>query len=154
VGAGARMKLVVNMVMGTMMGAFSEGMALADQAGLTQADLLEVRFVTEPLESKCAVGACAQRERNKRPTQVLSLGAIANPMFALKGPSMTKREFPPAFPLKHQQKDLRLALELGHQVGLPLPVATAADGVYRQAMAAGCADNDFAAVYTATLPPP
>ena len=31
VGAGARMKLVVNMVMGTMMGAFSEGMALADQ---------------------------------------------------------------------------------------------------------------------------
>jgi glyoxylate/succinic semialdehyde reductase len=31
VGAGARMKLVVNMIMGTMMGAFSEGMALAEQ---------------------------------------------------------------------------------------------------------------------------
>jgi glyoxylate/succinic semialdehyde reductase len=84
---------------------------------------------------------------------VLSLGAIANPMFALKGPAISKRSFPPAFPLKHQQKDMRLALELGAQLALPLPVAAAADEVYKKAMAAGCGDNDFAAVYNATLPP-
>lgn len=32
---------------------------------------------------------------------------------ALKGPNLMTREYPPAFPLKHQQKDLRLALALG-----------------------------------------
>lgn len=133
VGTGARMKLVVNMIMGSMMctyphsclllycrvlasrvigqarrnlccrvhiassrpgmlhivaaaaGAFSEGMSLASKSDLKQDVLLDV----------------------------LSKGAMACPMFALKGPSMTKGEFPPAFPLKHQQKDMRLACELG-----------------------------------------
>lgn len=65
--------------------AFGEGMALADKSGLQQQDLLEV----------------------------LGLGAMANPMFALKGPSLIQRQYPAAFPLKHQQKDLRLALALG-----------------------------------------
>jgi glyoxylate/succinic semialdehyde reductase len=44
---------------------------------------------------------------------VLSKGAMACPLFAMKGPSMVRGEFPPAFPLKHQQKDMRLACELG-----------------------------------------
>ena len=43
----------------------------------------------------------------------IALGAIAAPMFALKGPTMVEGKFAPAFPLKHQQKDLRLALDLG-----------------------------------------
>ena len=45
--------------------------------------------------------------------EVVSLGAIAAPMFALKGPSMAQRKYAVAFPLKHQQKDMRLALALG-----------------------------------------
>jgi glyoxylate/succinic semialdehyde reductase len=44
---------------------------------------------------------------------VLGQGAMASPMIALKGPAMAASKFDPAFPLKHQQKDLRLALELG-----------------------------------------
>lgn len=44
---------------------------------------------------------------------VVSLGAIANPMFALKGPAMMAGNYPPAFPLKHSSKDMRLALALG-----------------------------------------
>lgn len=46
--------------------------------------------------------------------EVLSLGAMNNPMFALKGPAMMKNSYTPAFPLKHQQKDMRLALALGY----------------------------------------
>ena len=38
------MKLVVNMVMGTMMASFAEGLALADKAGLSQDDFIEVRL--------------------------------------------------------------------------------------------------------------
>lgn len=60
-------------------------MALANNAELSQEDLLAV----------------------------LAQGAMQNPMFAMKGASMVKGDFPPAFPLKHQQKDMRLALELG-----------------------------------------
>lgn len=109
--------------MGTMMAAFCEGMALADAAGLSQADLSEV----------------------------LGLGAMACPMFALKAASVRERSFlPPAFPLKHQQKDLRLALALGDAVAQPLPVAAAANEVFKAARARGLGDSDFAAVYEAT----
>ena len=56
VGSGTKMKLVVNMVMGTMMCAFGEGLNLCSESGLDPSQLLEV----------------------------LDLGAIANPMFKLK----------------------------------------------------------------------
>ena len=122
VGAGARMKLVVNMVMGSMMSAFCEGMALSERAGLDQKDLLEV----------------------------LSLGAMANPMFAMKGPAIQRRAYAPAFPLKHQQKDLRLALALGDLLGQPLPVAAAANEQFKLAKSKGKGDDDFSAVYEST----
>jgi hypothetical protein len=41
--------------------------------------------------------------------EVVALGAIASPMFAIKGPSMIAGKFPTAFPLKHQQKVRRRA---------------------------------------------
>lgn len=42
VGKGTRMKLVVNMVMGSMMAAFGEGISLADASGLDPTQLLQV----------------------------------------------------------------------------------------------------------------
>jgi len=57
------------------------------------------------------------------------LGAIGNPMFKLKGPSMIEGKFPTAFPLKHQQKDMRLALALGDEAAQSMPVAAAANEV-------------------------
>lgn len=57
------------------------------------------------------------------------LGAISNGMFKLKGPSMLKNSYAPAFPLKHQQKDMRLALALGDENAVPMPVAAAANEV-------------------------
>ncbi|CAN1781372.1 Glyoxylate/succinic semialdehyde reductase 1 [Linum perenne] len=101
VGNGARMKLVVNMIMGSMMNAFSEGLVLAERSGLNPGDLLDV----------------------------LDLGAIAAPMFKGKGPNMIKSNHSPAFPLKHQQKDMRLALALGDENAVSMPVAAAANEV-------------------------
>ncbi len=116
---------VVNMIMGSMMTAFCEGISLADKSGLKQSDLLEV----------------------------LGLGALANPMFALKGPAIQARTYPPAFPLKHQQKDMRLALALGDQLAQPLPVAAAANEAFKAARALGRGDEDFAAVFEAVFKP-
>jgi glyoxylate/succinic semialdehyde reductase len=119
VGNGAKMKLVVNMIMGSMMTAFSEGLALADKSGLSQTTLLDV----------------------------LELGAIANPMFKLKGPAMIQEKFPTAFPLKHQQKDMRLALALGDEVEVSMPVAAAANEAFKKGISLGLSDQDFSAVY-------
>ncbi|KAG0499859.1 hypothetical protein HPP92_004550 [Vanilla planifolia] len=119
VGSGAKMKLVVNMVMGSMMNALSEGLSLAVSSGLNQETLLEV----------------------------LDLGAIANPMFRLKGPAMIQASYPPAFPLKHQQKDMRLALALGDKNAVSLPVAATANEAFKRARGRGLGDLDFSAVH-------
>ena len=42
---------------------------------------------------------------------------------------MIKDKFDPAFPLKHQQKDMRLALALGDEVGVSMPIAAASNEV-------------------------
>lgn len=119
VGQGARMKLVVNMVMGGMMTAFCEGMALGQKAGLDGRQILDI----------------------------LDAGALANPMFRGKGPLLLKGGFPTSFPLKHMQKDLRLAIALGDGLGQPLYSAAAANETFKQAGKAGFADEDFAAVF-------
>jgi glyoxylate/succinic semialdehyde reductase len=61
---------------------------------------------------------------------IQDLGAIVNPMFKLKGPTMLQGSYNPAFPLKHQQKDMRLALALGDENAVAMPVSAAANEVY------------------------
>jgi 2-hydroxy-3-oxopropionate reductase len=123
-GNGARMKLVVNMVMGGMMAIFCEGLALGGKAGLDPADILDV----------------------------LGAGALANPMFALKGGLMTQGNYTTAFPLKHMQKDLRLAIALGDTVNQPLFSAAVANELFKRAKESGFGDEDFSAVYKAVRP--
>ncbi|GAW67943.1 3-hydroxyisobutyrate dehydrogenase [Geoanaerobacter pelophilus] len=120
-GRGAQMKLIVNMVMGGMMTIFCEGLALADKAGLEGSDLLDV----------------------------IDAGAMANPMFKLKGAQIGQGNFATAFPLKHMQKDMRLAVALGDQLGQPLFSASAANESFKRARAQGLSDNDFSAVFKA-----
>lgn len=121
VGNGAAMKLVVNMIMGSMMASFSEGLLLSEKVGLDP-DVL---------------------------VQVVSQGAISAPMYSTKGPSMIESLYPTAFPLKHQQKDLRLALGLAESVSQPTPVAAAANELYKVAKSHGLSDHDFSAVIEA-----
>ncbi|KAK1297918.1 hypothetical protein QJS10_CPB14g01415 [Acorus calamus] len=121
VGNGASMKLVVNMIMGSMMASFSEGLLLSEKVGLDPNVLVEV----------------------------VSQGAISAPMFSMKGPSMVQSKYPPAFPLKHQQKDMRLALGLAESVSQPTPIAAAANELYKAAKSHGLSDQDFSAVLEA-----
>lgn len=118
-GNAVRMKLANNLVMCGMLTALSEGIALAAGSGLDTAQLLEV----------------------------LDSGAVTNPMFRLKGPQIAaNKEFPTAFPLKHMQKDLRLALRLAEEVGQPLFATATINELYKTALAQGFGDEDFAAV--------
>ena len=118
VAKGARMKLVVNMIMGTMMTAFGEGLSLGEKAGLNISDIITV----------------------------LDLGVIANQMFRLKGPMMAEGSFPAAFPLKHMQKDMRLALLMGDENDQALFTCGAANASYIKAASKGFDNDDFSAV--------
>ncbi|XP_062024859.1 glyoxylate/succinic semialdehyde reductase 2, chloroplastic [Rosa rugosa] len=124
VGNGAAMKLVVNMIMGSMMASFSEGLVLTEKIGLDPKVLVEV----------------------------VSQGAISAPMYSLKGPSMIQSLYPTAFPLKHQQKDMRLALGLAESVSQSTPIAAAANELYKVAKSHGLSDEDFSAVIEALKP--
>jgi len=85
VGQGANMKLVVNMMMGGMLSIFSEGLSLGQKAGLDGQQILDI----------------------------LDAGAMANPMFKGKGAMLLNEDYTTSFPLKHMQKDMRLAVALG-----------------------------------------
>ena len=103
-----------------MMNALSEGVTLAQAADLPVDKLL----------------------------QVLDLGAMANPMFKMKGPNMINQTFAPHFPLKHAQKDMQLALNMSQDLGVALPTSAASNGEYVKALGA-FGDEDFSAVYKA-----
>jgi 3-hydroxyisobutyrate dehydrogenase/2-hydroxy-3-oxopropionate reductase len=119
VGQGAKMKLVVNMIMGGMLSIFCEGMALGQKGGLDGEQILEI----------------------------LDAGAMANPMFKGKGAMLLADNYSTSFPLKHMQKDMRLAVALGDKLDQPLPTAATANEAFKQARKEGYADEDIAAVY-------
>jgi len=119
VGQGANMKLVVNMMMGGMLSIFSEGMSLGEKAGLDGQQILDI----------------------------LEAGAMANPMFKGKGAMLLHENYSTSFPLKHMQKDMRLAIALGDQLEQPLPTAAIANEAFKQAIKTGYAEEDIAAVY-------
>jgi 3-hydroxyisobutyrate dehydrogenase-like beta-hydroxyacid dehydrogenase len=122
VGAGTRAKLVVNSVMGTMLAAYSEGLALSDASGLDMTTMIDV----------------------------MNQGAISCPMFTMKGPKMIAHDHEPNFPLKHAQKDMTLAKDLAKSVGVEFSVINEAEALFRSAgndSELDIADQDFSAIY-------
>jgi|EP00970_Alexandrium_tamarense_P019872 3-hydroxyisobutyrate dehydrogenase-like beta-hydroxyacid dehydrogenase len=122
VGYGTRAKLVVNSLMGTMMAAFSESLSLSESVGLDGEKMLEV----------------------------ISQGAIATPMYGLKGPKMLKSDHAPNFPLQHAHKDMKLAVDMAKDAGVAYAVTETAEQLFRNAREdeeLNVAEEDFSAVY-------
>jgi 3-hydroxyisobutyrate dehydrogenase-like beta-hydroxyacid dehydrogenase len=122
VGYGTRAKLVVNSLMGTMLAAFGEGLALSESVGLDPSKMIEV----------------------------IGQGAIQSPIFNLKGPKMIANDHAPNFPLKHAYKDMALAKEMAEKAGVEFSVNAQAEKLYsdaRQDEELNVADEDFSAIY-------
>lgn len=122
VGYGTRAKLVVNSLMGTMLAAYGESLALSESVGLDPNTMIEV----------------------------MGQGAISNPMFSLKGPKMIKKDHAPNFPLKHAHKDMALAKDMAEDANVEFSVNAQAEQVFRNAREdtdLNVADEDFSAVY-------
>merc|ERR1719464_280476 len=122
VGYGTRAKLVVNSLMGTMLAAFGEGLALSEVMGLNPETMI----------------------------QVIGEGAIQAPMFKLKGPKMIVKDHAPNFPLKHAHKDMELACDMAKTANVEYSVMETAEKLFRGAREdsdLSVADEDFSAVF-------
>ena len=62
--------------------------------------------------------------------EILGLGAIANPMYGLKGPKIIKGDHAPNFPLRWAKKDM----DFGKHASAPDPCAPASAGTLRASL--------------------
>jgi 3-hydroxyisobutyrate dehydrogenase len=117
-GAGAAMKLAVNILIAATNQAVAEALALAADAGIAPASAYDT----------------------------LAASAVSSPFLGYKRAAYLADNAPVAFTTALMAKDLELALDLAAAAGLPLPAATAARRSLVQACAAGHADADFSCV--------
>ena len=118
-GAGATVKLINNMLSGTMTAAIAEAAVIAEASGLDLAAALEV----------------------------LSEGAAASRLLKTRLPKMFKRDFAPQFQLELMEKDLRYFQLLAQDVDRPAPVAALVRGIFHAARRAGLGKLDSGALY-------
>ncbi len=128
-GAGARMKLVTNVVLGLNRAALAEGLALAQGLGLDARQALAV----------------------------MQGGPAYSRIMDRKGERMLFGNFVPEARLSQHLKDVRLILEQGEAAGLPMPLSRAHRSVLEAAEKAGLGALDNSAiirVLTARAGPP
>ncbi|MBS7639752.1 MAG: 2-hydroxy-3-oxopropionate reductase [Candidatus Bathyarchaeia archaeon] len=112
-GMGQTAKLCNQVICALNIQAVCEGLMLGAKAGLDVRKLLEA----------------------------VSAGAASSWMLVNLGPKMIERDFKPGFKIRHQQKDLRLALELAAELGLPLPGTALVHQILRIAEAEGLGEE-------------
>src|SRR6266700_1303886 len=118
-GAGAAMKLAVNIMIAATNQAVAEALALASQAGISADSAYDT----------------------------LTASAVASPFLGYKREAyLTAGAAPVSFTTALMAKDLELALDIATGAGMLLPVTTAARRFLGQACAKGFADADFACV--------
>lgn len=113
----AHLKLVTNVLTAHMIEALAEGAALAAKADLSLTQVLEV----------------------------VQASTYASPYWQLKGSAIQQRDFARQFSVDLMYKDLSLALEAGHRLGVPMPGTAAIRETFQFARAQGHGDKDVAA---------
>jgi 3-hydroxyisobutyrate dehydrogenase len=117
IGAGTRMKLVLNTWVVTLTEGVAETIALAEGLGLDPQRFLDI----------------------------IDGGPLSAGYAKLKGGMMIKREFPPSFPLALAAKDAGLVDDAARAAGLDLALPAAIRDQMAKAIAAGHGDEDMAA---------
>jgi len=127
VAHAARAKLSLQVSMGTLVASLAEMLAFGDAAGVDKEML----------------------------TEMLALSALGSPMTKAKGKLIVGKTYGEQknFQTYLQQKDLRLAMELGNELDIQMPITAAANAMYVRAKQLGHAHSDFSAVAEAYCPP-
>jgi len=120
-GSGSRMKLVVNLVLGLNRAALAEGLALANGFDLDPQLVLEC----------------------------LLAGPARSQAMDDKGQKMIEGRFDPQARLSQHLKDVRLIVEAGRNLDVPLPLSQLHEGLLAAVEAAGFGGDDNSAVIRA-----
>ncbi len=120
-GSGARVKLVVNLVLGLNRAGLAEGLAFAKACGFDQTTVLEI----------------------------LRSGAAYSRAMDSKGPRMIVGDFAPEARLAQHWKDVRLILEAGQKAGAELPLSTEHERLLSSLVAQGFGELDNSCVIRA-----
>ncbi len=119
IGLATTMKIATNLGLAVQMLAFSEAVALAEKAGISR----------------------------ERAVETLLRSVVASPMVKYRGPFVLQMPAEPLFDVPMIQKDLRLALELGRSLGVPLPTTSITQEMMTAARGLGLGHLDFAVVF-------
>jgi 3-hydroxyisobutyrate dehydrogenase-like beta-hydroxyacid dehydrogenase len=120
-GLAVTMKIAVNLGLAVQMLAFSEAVLLAEKAGLTR----------------------------ERAVEALMKSVVASPMVKYRGPFVLGMPAEALFDVDMMQKDLRLALDLAHRVGVTMPSTALTHEVLNMARGLGLGRYDFAVMFDA-----
>ncbi len=118
-GLAVTMKIATNLGLAVQMLAFSEAVCLAEKAGIAR----------------------------ERAVEALLRSVAASPMVKYRGPFVLGMPAEAWFDVGMMQKDLRLALDLGRAVGVPLPSTALSHELLTAARGLGLAAYDFAVVF-------
>ncbi len=117
-GAGARTKLIVNLVLGLNRLALAEGLVLGMKAGMDMDILLAV----------------------------LKDGAAYSKGMDQKGEKMIRGDYRPEARIRQHHKDVRLILEQGQRFGAPMFLTSVMDQILQAAETGGLSDMDNSTV--------
>jgi 3-hydroxyisobutyrate dehydrogenase-like beta-hydroxyacid dehydrogenase len=120
-GLALVMKIATNLSLAVQMLAFSEGVLLAEKSGIARETAVDV----------------------------LTHSVIASPMVQYRGPFVLKMPDEAWFDVNMMQKDMLLALELGHQLNVPMPTTAVTNEFLTAARGMGMMEKDFAVVFDA-----
>jgi len=119
IGRASKMNLILHSVKAVALAGLAEGMALADRAGISQKDMLEI----------------------------LGMTSLRCPMMLEKGQAMMENNFKTHQALKHTQKDVNMSLSWSDIMEQPCPVTASVNEVFKHAKRLGYSDHDTSAVY-------
>jgi len=119
-GLALSMKIALNLAITTQLLAYSEGILLAEKAGI---------------DRKTAV-------------EVYTGSVLASPLLQYRGPFVLNMPEEAWFNIKMMQKDTALALDLGRQLGVAMPTTAVANEFLTAARGLGLEEKDCAAVFT------
>ena len=114
-GAGMHAKLTQNLILANLLQAFNEGLVLSTKAGIDPELMLDI----------------------------LNNSAAKSGLIAFKAPYVFRRDFSTNFSVKWMHKDIGLMLESANELGVPLPLTSLTQQMFRAAIASGDGDGDI-----------
>jgi 3-hydroxyisobutyrate dehydrogenase/2-hydroxy-3-oxopropionate reductase len=74
---------------------------------------------------------------------ILENSAARSGLVAFKAPYVFRRDFSTNFSVRWMHKDIGLMLETGQELGIPLPLTSLTQQIFRAAIARGSGDEDI-----------